>query len=234
MNKQASGAGSPEANKTVGFEEMHLQAGEQLRLTPQEPATPAEHHTVQYIGALPGKGLITTLPVAGEKGLWMPPGSGYVIRVLSRTHVYAFSTQVIRARATPYPHVHFQYPASIQARRVRQSLRIGVNMTVGVVDAGGRSMQATLLDLSMHGARLSMDASPEGEQLTLTLPLHLDEAEDRLSLQGKIRNLKGPDTSGQGPVVGLGVEFNDLERSQALLLHYFIDHAIAEAGAQLI
>lgn len=223
-----------EDKETVGFEQIPLRIGELMRLTPQEPATPAEHHTVQYIGALPGKGLITSLPVFDDKGLWMPPGTTYVIRVLSGTHVYAFTTQVIRARATPYPHVHFQYPMEVQARKVRRSLRVGMNLTVELIDADGKTLPTTLLDLSMHGARLESRVSLEGDQVQLLLPIQLEEAQNQIALKARIRNQKAMEKVGVGEVVRLGVEFEHLEKPDALLLHYFIDHAIAEHGAELL
>ena len=223
-----------EGKEVVGFEQIPLRIGELIRLTPEEPAKPDEHHTVQYIGALPGKGLITSLPVFGDKGLWMPPGTAYVMRILSGTHVYAFTTQVIRARATPYPHVHFQYPMEVQARKVRRSLRVGMNLAVEIIDAGGRTLPTTLLDLSLHGARLECRMPLEGEEIQLVLPVQLEEAENRISLQARVRNQKAVEKAGLGQVVRLGVEFERLAKSDALLLHYFIDHAIAEHGAELL
>lgn len=225
---------TPADKEVVTFEQIPLRIGELMRLTSPEPATPAEHHTVQYIGALPGKGLITTLPVFGGKGLWMPPGTSYVIRVLSGTHVYAFTSQVIRARATPYLHVHFHYPTEVQARKVRQSLRVGMNLTVEIINADGKALPSTLLDLSMHGARLESLLPLEGEHMQLMLPVQLDEAQNRISLKVRIRNQKSIEKAGAGRVVRLGVEFESLEKPDALLLHYFIDHAIAEHGAELL
>jgi hypothetical protein len=218
----------------VNFDEMPLRPGEQMRLTSQDPGASIGHYAVRYIGALPGEGLITTLPVAGDKGVWMPPGAGYVVRVLSGTHVYAFTTRVIRARATPYPHVHFQYPGEVQARKVRQSLRVGMHLNMEVVDEAGRPQPATLLDLSLHGARLETGAPPDGERVRLNLLVQLEEAQDRLSLPARVRNQQSGDLPGQGQVTRLGVEFEPLEKREALLLHYFIDHAIAEHGAELL
>lgn len=220
--------------ETVAFEQLPLRAGEQMRLTSQDPGTPIGHYAVQFIGTLPGKGLITTLPMVDEKGLWMPPGTSYIVRVLSGTRVFAFTTQVIRARATPYPHVHFQYPVEVQARKVRQSLRVGMKLAIEIVDEAGTSLPSTLLDLSLHGARLETSAPLAGEQVQLNLPVQLEEAQDQLSLRARVRNQQGGDQPVEGQVMRLGVEFEQLEKREALLLHYFIDHAIAEHGAELL
>jgi len=229
MQSPSGQAGPAPDAETVGFEQMRLQIGEVLRISPQEAGTPQVHYAVQYIGGLSGKGFITTLPVSGDKLLWMPPGSLYVMRVLCGTHAYAFTSQVIRARATPYPHVHFRYPATVQARKVRKSLRVGMHLAVELV-AGGNTLAATLLDLSMHGARIEADTPVEGDTVELVLPIRLDEADSRLRLAARVRNRQGAE--GNAPSRRLGLEFDKLAEQDALLLHYFIDHAVAEAGAR--
>lgn len=216
----------------VSFDQMRLQVGDALRLTPNEDGASSVHYTVQFIGALQGKGLITSLPVASDKGVWMPPGSGYVVRVLSGTHAYAFTSQVIRARATPYPHVHFQYPASVQARRVRKSARVSMQLEIELSDANGTAISGILLDLSMHGARIEISAPLEGEQVQLVLPIELDEVQSQLKLKARIRNREKMDQLRERPSCHLGVEFGELGEQEAMLLHYFIDHAIAEKGAE--
>lgn len=234
MNANESQDPAGQGMETVSFEQMHLQVGETLRLAPQDPGAAPAHYTVQYIGALPDKGLITTLPMAEGKGLWMPPGGSFVIRVLSGTHVFAFTSQVIRARANPYPHVHFQYPPSVQARKVRKSLRVSMNLPVRITGAGGTALPAILLDLGMHGARIETQASLAGEaQLQLTLPIRLEEAQSQLQLQALIRNRVEREAPDGGPSRQLGLEFQPLPEQEALLLHYFIDHALAEGGAEM-
>ena len=236
MNRNTNPLPADKDMDTLAFDQLPLQVGDVLRLTSNDDGAGAMHYTVQFIGALQGKGLITSLPVAGNKGAWMPPGGSYVVRVLSGTHAYAFTSQVLRARASPYPHVHFQYPAVVQARKVRQSLRVSMNLGIEIVDdgGGGNSLPATLLDLSMHGARLETAESLVGDQVQLTLPIKLDEADNSLRLRARVRNLKGKGESGMGQPLRLGVEFEKLEKPDALLLHYFIDHAIAEHGAALL
>lgn len=218
---------------TVSFDQLHLQVGQVLRLTPQDPDLSGAHYAVRFIGALPGKGLITTLPLVGNKCLWMPTGSTYVLRVLSGTHVYAFSSQVIRARANPYPHVHFQFPPSVQARKVRNALRVSMNLEIQVNGNDGKVVPATLVDLGMNGARIETTIPLAMEDpLLLVLPIQMDEAQSQLALRARVRNQEGLDTPGNGQSRQVGLAFEQMAKEEALLLHYFIDHALAEEGAE--
>jgi len=210
---------------------MRLREGESLKLTPQEPGALASHYTVQYIGALKGKGFITTLPLSEGKGLWMQAGSTYVIRVLSGTHAYAFTSQVIRARASPYPHVHFRYPEAVQAKRVRRSARVKMSLDVKVTDGSGQAISARLLDLSMHGARLELLAPMTDDQVQLSLPIRLDEVESQLQIKGHVCNQEAVTQVSSEHPQHAGIEFGELAEQEAMLLHYFIDHTVVEGGA---
>jgi len=115
---------------------------------------------------------------------------------------------------------------------VRKSARVSMHLEIELRDAGGNAIPGTLLDLSMHGARIEISASMEDDQVQLVLPIRLDEVHSQLCLKASIRNLEKTDTSKASPSCRLGVEFGELGEQEAMLLHYFIDHAIAEAGAE--
>ncbi len=222
MSRAAAPTPAPEGD-VVGFDRIGLGIGSMLRLHAQEPD--ARHYHVQLIGLYRDKGFITTLPVSGDKELWMTPGSTYVFHVLAGTHVHAFTSQVMIARAHPYPHVHFEYPAGMQSQKVRKSHRVRMALDVLLSGTGGAEPQARVVDLSLNGALLELAAPVEGDTLRMTLPIHLDEAQKDLSIEAAIRNREAPGKAGRP--WRIGVEFGDISEQDRLLLHYFIDHTRA-------
>lgn len=215
-----------EQTEFKGFDQMRLGCGHtlQMHLEGQKAG-----HTVQFIGALKGQGFITTLPVVGGKGLWMPPGGQYIFRVLSGAHVFGFTTRVIRARSSPYPHVHFQYPSAVHAKKVRKSLRVNLELAIEVNAEGAAPIAATLRDLSMHGALLECAQPLAGDELRLALPISLAEVESRIQIPATVRNRSDPPADTPGQPGRYGVEFGQLPQQEAMLLHYLIDHTIAES-----
>lgn len=207
----------------VGFDEITIKVGDALQMQPVGTAEPT-HYAVRYLGALKGASLLITLPVIDHEAIWMRPNGEYVFRALLGSHVYAFVTRVIKARAHPYPYAHFAYPKQVEARRVRRSPRIQLQLASTVEKADGSTLPLTFLDLSLHGALVEAEAplGEAGETVRVTLPIYLAEVSRKLTLTADIRNLLG----GERPRYGL--EFHRLSDDDVLLLHFFIDYQIAE------
>jgi c-di-GMP-binding flagellar brake protein YcgR len=209
---------------TLSFEEIGLRVGTQLYMRCQDPGIVPTRYQVEYIGAIKGKSLLATLPLLNGKGILMPVGQEFVFHAVEGMYVYAFTSQVLRPRNSPVPYVHFAYPSRIDARQVRKSYRVRMRLPVTVA-CGDARCDTVLLDLSMTGALLEArtDAWREGDALSLLLPVALEEASSKLTLTARVRNR----VEKQGGQAHYGVEFAELPQNDALLLHYYIDHAIA-------
>lgn len=209
---------------TLGFEEIGLRVGTQLYMRSQDPSFSQARHQVEYIGAIKGKSLLATLPLLNGKGILMPVGQEFVFHAVEGMYVYAFTSRVLRPRNSPVPYVHFAYPSRIDARQVRKSYRVRMRLPVTVA-CGDARCDALLLDLSMTGALLEAraDVWRDGDALSLLLPVALEEASSKLTLTARVRNR----VEKQGGQAQYGVEFAELPQNDALLLHYYIDHAIA-------
>jgi hypothetical protein len=216
-------ARKPAGLKTVAFEDIRLKAGDTLQMQ-QIGALDQSHYTVRYIGALRDASLLTTVPLIDQEGMWLRPFSRYIFRTLAGSHVYAFVCQVVKARAHPYPYAHFSYPDSVEARRVRDSPRVNLRLASEAELAGDLLVPVTLLDLSRHGALVEADypLGGAGATLRIELPIYLAEVNRKLVLNALIRNR----IEAQPPRYGL--EFQGLADDDALLLHFFIDHLVAE------
>ena len=217
--------GPPPEKQIVDFDSIRLKVGDILQMQPAGTAE-AAHYAVRYMGALKGGSLLTSLPIVDSEGLWMRYNGEYIFRVLSGSHIYAFVSRLIKARAHPYPYAHFSFPDKVEARRVRRSPRIKMNLVTRAQKADGSSLPITLLDLSLHGALLEADGplGAAGDTVRITLPSFVTESNRQLSLGADIRNV----IAGTPPKYGL--EFHRLADDDVLQLHFFIDFQIAEGG----
>lgn len=215
--------GTTADKESTCFEHIHLKVGDILQMQPLGTID-TTHYSVRFMGGLKGQSLMTTLPVIDRQGLWMRPGGEYIFRVLSGRHIYAFVSRLIKARAHPYPYAHFTWPDDIEAKKVRRSPRIGLHLESTAQKADGSEQPVTLLDLSLQGAQVEAGAplGIAGDRLRIALPLHLAEANRKLTLDAHIRNI----AEGEPPRYGL--EFEPLADEDQLLLHFFIDYQIAE------
>ncbi len=118
-----------------------------------QPANTKAQHQVQFIGALPGKSLITTLP-GGLEDRWIKPTDMFVLRGLVNTHAFAINCHPISFHAAPYPHIHFLYPESVLVRQARCCPRVQVKLPVEVTQTDATILVAMLSDISVSGARV--------------------------------------------------------------------------------
>lgn len=207
----------------VGFDDIHLKVGERLQMQTLGTAD-RTHYAVRYLGALKDVSLLTTIPTIDNDSMWMRPGGEYIFRLLAGSHVYAFNAQVVKARTHPYPYAHFTYPKDVQARKVRHSPRIELHLASQAVRANGSTLPLTFLDISLYGALVEAGGAlgDAGESVLVALPIYLTEFKHKLALRATIRNV----SAGERPRYGL--EFAALADADAMLLHFFVDHLIAE------
>lgn len=225
-------ARGPDGGK-VGFEDMNLRCGASLQME-RDSVDGKEQFGVRYIGAIPGISFLTTLPRQGDTAIWMRQGVPIRFRVLAGTDVYAFSTTVLRARSRPASYAHFVLPDVVFSRTVRRHARVETRLPVAVTRADGTHSMAILHDLSLRGATLELVGilANQGDPVSIDLPLILPEVTKRLELKAVVRNCSDYQDSVEKGRFRYGIEFLDIAEEDSLLLHYFIDHLIAELHAR--
>ncbi len=214
------------------FDDMHLRVGMSLQMR-QTSANGVQQFTVQYIGTIPGLSFLTTLPKVGETPIWLRPGVKLSFRALVGTHAYAFDTSTLRARSKPCSYAHFAIPPRVQYRSVRRDPRIDIRLPVEVRRADGTRTMAIMRDLSLRGATLELvgKLADTGDSVAIDMPVILPELARTLALNAIVRNCTDYIESVDKGRFRYGVEFAALDEEGGILLHYFIDHMIAEQHA---
>jgi hypothetical protein len=194
--------------------------------------SPVKHH-VQFIGVLPSVSFLTTIPMQNGKPIWLRPGVPVTFRVLMNTHVYAFKTSSLRAHTRPGAYAHFLLPEIIHSRSVRRYPRVEMRLPVEITRPDKTRSMAILHDISLRGATLEMVGvlGSSGDYIGIDLPLIVPELTKNMRLSAIVRNCSDYLSSIEQGRFRYGIEFVDVSDDDSLLLHYFIDHLIAELHA---
>jgi hypothetical protein len=211
---------------------MSLRGGQAMHMQLAGLETSMKHH-VQFIGVLPSISFITTIPFQNGKPIWLRPGVQATFRVLMNTHVYAFKTTSVRAHSRPGGYAHFLLPETIHSRSVRSHTRVEMLLPVEITRPDKTRSMAILHDISLRGATLEMVGvlGSLGDHLGIDVPLIVPELTKKVSLSAVVRNCSDYLPSIERGRFRYGIEFVDVNEDDSLLLHYFIDHIIAELHA---
>lgn len=211
----------------MSFESLRLYPGAVMQIQSSAGGTQARHG-VKFIGFIEGNSILVTLPFLDGTGLWMKIKQSFVVRGFNGKYAYAFTAQVIRARARPFPYVHFSWPRSVECRLVRQSLRVAASLPANVSRSDNTSVAAGFIDLSVSGAMLD---SPEalgaiGDQIQIGFAVDFAGNAMNLNISATILNVHQKD---DGASFQTGLGFKDISQNDGLILHYFIN-SVAQGG----
>lgn len=140
----------------IDLKTLKLRAGMFLQTQRMEKNSP--NYEAQFLGVIEGKCLMV-VPVGTlsiKNG--MKSGETFIIRGFTGQYDFYFTTKVIQAfdftfREPSFAYAVLSYPESVEARKVRNSIRIHTSLPATVTGIADRKAQsATLLDLSADGA----------------------------------------------------------------------------------
>jgi c-di-GMP-binding flagellar brake protein YcgR len=177
----------------------------------------------QYFGAIEGKGvMVGPLGAQGAK-TELEAGEVCVVRGFTGQYEYSFLTKVLQTFEKPFAYALLSYPAQVDARLVRQSMRIQCAWpcTVCVAGADGQriSQKVTLIDLSTSGAMIKAptQVSTLGAGIQLTLSVQVDKAPLELCLTASVcHNNRASDEDAHF----VGMAFHNLTPHDKLVLSY--------------
>lgn len=210
-----------EQSVRMELEALKLYPGAAMYIQSQSDGSHTRHK-VQFIGTIKGKSLLVTLPFENGKGMWIQAGHTFVVRGFNGIYAYALSTQVIRARAHPFPYIHFSWPRVVDCQLVRKSLRVEVSLPAKVTLADNSTVNVTLLDLSAPGSMLNTPTAigAVGEHARIAFAVDFEGNTSNLNIPVIIRNIH-PKEDGSGFHIGVG--FESVAQNDALILHYVIN-----------
>ena len=186
----------------------------------------------QYFGAIEGKGVMVGPLGAEGASTGLDEGEVCVVRGFTGQYEYSFLTKVLQTFEKPFAYALLAYPAQVDARRVRQSMRTKTSWPskVSLPSPTGGSQNnpftVTLIDISASGAMISTNSplATIGSPLELTLDVVVDDAPATLRLNATICHNNRGEHDG---VYFIGMAFRQLSQQDKLLLHYLTQPASA-------
>jgi len=177
----------------------------------------------QYFGAIEGKGvMVGPLGPDGEK-TGLTEGEVCVLRGFTGQYEYSFLTKVLQTFEKPFVYALLAYPAHVDAKLVRQSMRTKVSWPTRVVRAEG-DVNANLIDISTSGAMIKAPSNLAaiGALLQLEMEVAVDGSPMLLKLTAAVcHNNK----ASYEDAYFVGMAFRDLSQQDKLVLHYLTQTA---------
>lgn len=217
------------------FDDLKLLPGYPLQLQVQSATGVSERYNCRYVGALPGKALLLSVPRANGRLLRLRPGQKVVARMMVANGVGVFSCSVESQVSEPYPLLHLDYPDEVGFKGIRQSTRIEVALPVAVVNQSSleaAELEGKIADISLSGARLELAEvlGEMGDKLKLMASVSVAGIHRQLEVEAVIRSRVERSTQEREqkvPVV-YGVEFTEQDENRRLLLAAYVYSRIAD------
>jgi len=218
----AGAAGGARPNEEIlDFEAVKLMPGDSLQLQPLLEGQ-TERFTVRVIGVMKPKSVLVSAPMVDGKLIFVRDGQTYLIRAFSGLNVCAFKAKVLKAQLQPFPYLHLSYPDSVQAMRIRKTMRAPAAIIVAVHESeeGRQTGAGKIVDLSVGGAKV-LSPHPLGvkdQTLWLSFKVKLGDMEEYVKTPAVIRSLGEEDDEQGRRMHATGIQFVELSQSQRLII----------------
>jgi hypothetical protein len=231
--KSSDGSGKPQS-EMLYFEDMKLMPGDPVHLEALQEG-PTERFLVHVIGVMKPKSFLVTAPVVDGKLIFIRDGQPFMVRAFSGLNVCAFKARLLKSQLQPYPYLHLSYPDSIQAMRIRKTMRAPAKIIVAVHESeeGRQSGSGKIIDLSVGGARMHSPTiiGYKDQIVWLSFKVLLGDMEEYVKTPAVIRTL-GEEEDEQGKRMKVfGLQFGELTQSQRLIIMNLVyQHLLKDAA----
>jgi len=204
----------------------------QLRLRPKtlfQTQTIGESHPQewQFCAAIEGRGLMLA-PMPGQRMPALKPGTRYCVQGFTGQYDFSFDTALLGVFDVPFAYALMSYPPEVNARLVRQALRVRTLLPAKLMPAPGQagdSQASSILDLSLAGALIETlrPAGDLGTAVRLSFVVDVDSEKTQINADALIchrRELTGPTRE------RVGLSFRTLPKQERLLLSLYL-HTVA-------
>lgn len=211
----------PEEVSRLPLRALGLKPG--MAMQTRRVAEGASKKESQYFGAIEGKGvMVGPLGSEGEK-TQLVEGEICVVRGFTGQYEYSFLSKVLQTFDKPFAYALLAYPALVDARLVRQSMRTKCSWpaTAAAPDADGNLQfcEVALIDLSTSGAmiRANTNLAAIGSNISLTLSVLVDEVPTDLRLNASVCH---NNRATYEDAYFIGLAFKGLSTQDKLVLNY--------------
>jgi hypothetical protein len=217
---------SPE-HVQVPLKALRLRAGMFLQTQRLEKNSPM--YEAQFLGAIEGKCLFVVPVGTLSTKNGMKANETFVIRGFTGQYDFQFTAKVIQAfdftfREPAYAYAVLTFPDVVQARKVRNSVRIKTSIAATAASRGGIPADVRIVDLSVEGALLSSAAAlgSPGDLVSLAFSIGTDEDLNYIEALARIcHSQRGPDDA-----VLSGVLFETIAERDRLRIREFVLDAV--------
>jgi hypothetical protein len=181
----------------------------------------------KFIAAIEGKGVMLTPDGLESHKTDVVIGDQYLIRGFTGQTDFSFTAPVLNVFDAPFAHALVAYPAAVNAKQVRKSMRMKTALPATISPRGQENpIAVSIVDLSADGAMIS---SPNflggvGSLFDMVFPIVFDDVRTNLNIVAKLRHR----TSTDNEHARIGLSFENLSWEHKLLLNYFVGRITEE------
>lgn len=217
----------------LSFDAVKLMPGDALQLQPLLDGQ-TERFSVNVIGVMKPRSLLVTAPMVDGKLIFVRDGQSYLVRAFSGLNVCAFKAKILKSQLQPFPYLHLSYPDSVQAMRIRKTMRAPASIIVAVheTEAGRQTGAGKIIDLSVGGARMysPMKVGVKDQSIWLSFKVKLGDMEEYVKTPAIIRAV-GEEDDEQGKRMHVfGLQFGELAQSQRLIIMNLVYQHLLKEG----
>lgn len=214
------------------FEELKLAFGYPLQLQTSSVAGQFERFSCRFIGCLPGRSLLLSVPKQAGKLVRFRIGQKIIVRLMIDNGIGVFACIVESTTLDPYPILHLTYPESVTFKGIRSATRVAVCLTVDVSNISVEAKplaKGIISDISISGARIELDnaIAQIGDVLEIKARVEIREIKRELVLHGAVRSQVDMDNQFEGMAISHGLEFVQDNEEQRLLLYAYVFNQMA-------
>jgi len=207
--------------ETIDLEALKLMPGDALQLQSQLEGQ-TERWTVYVIGQMKQKSLLVSAPMVDGKLIFVKDGQTFLVRAFSGLNVCAFKARVLKSQLQPFPYLHLAWPDSVQAMRIRKTMRAPASIVVAIYEAenGAQTGAGRIVDISVGGAKVisQIPLGHKDQVIWMAFKVKLGDLEEYIKTPVIVRS-SGEELDPQGKSIRYyGVQFGELVQSQRLII----------------
>jgi len=178
----------------------------------------ASKKEAQLYGAIENKGVMVGPQGQEGEDPGLSEGEVCIVRGFTGQHEFSFVSKVLQTFQRPFAYALLAYPAQVDARQVRQSMRTRTSWPI-TLQAGDQRQDGQLVDISLQGAMISTPKAMAavGAPVRLEIRAEFEGEPTTLGAEAVVCHSHRP-AAGTNHFTGMA--FTGLSQQDKLVLHY--------------